>query len=65
MDCAICISYSAATRNDVRMMLIRLSWDTASRALKVAAQTWGDESQLYLKAAVRFASEFDSWGGFE
>ena len=33
------------------------------RALKEAAQTWGDEN-FYLKAAVRFASEFNGWGGF-
>ncbi|KKY21678.1 putative mgs207 protein [Phaeomoniella chlamydospora] len=35
------------------------------RALKVAAETWGDEDEeFFLKAAVRFAEEFDGWGGF-
>lgn len=36
----------------------------ALRALKTAAQTWGDDDEFYLKAAVRFADEFDGWGGF-
>lgn len=34
------------------------------RAMKTAAETWGDEDEFYLKAAVRFADEFQSWGGF-
>ncbi len=38
------------------------------RAIKVAAETWGDEEKglegVYLKAAVRFAAEFGGWGGF-
>lgn len=34
------------------------------RAMKVAAETWGDSEQYYLKAACRFADEFDGWGGF-
>ncbi|KAL8790824.1 MAG: hypothetical protein Q9213_000448 [Squamulea squamosa] len=34
------------------------------RAMKSAAQTWGDEDGFYLKAAVRFGYEFDGWGGF-
>lgn len=29
-----------------------------------AAQTWGDDNQFYLKAAVKFAEGFDGWGGF-
>ncbi|KAF4552324.1 Questin oxidase-like protein 2 [Elsinoe fawcettii] len=33
------------------------------RALRVAAETWGDPDQFYLKAAVRFAEEFNHWGG--
>ncbi|GAM90932.1 hypothetical protein ANO11243_089790 [Dothideomycetidae sp. 11243] len=33
------------------------------RSLKVAADTWGDDDQFYLKAAVRFAEEFNHWGG--
>ena len=36
----------------------------AIRALKEAAETWGDESDFFLKAAVRFATDFTSWGGF-
>lgn len=34
------------------------------RAMKVVAETWGDGEQYYLKAACRFADEFDGWGGF-
>lgn len=34
------------------------------RAMKVAAETWGDKDEFYLKAAVRFADEFNGWGGF-
>ena len=34
------------------------------RAMKEAAQTWGDSEQYYLKAACRFGVEFDGWGGF-
>ncbi|KAL6720684.1 hypothetical protein ACLMJK_002609 [Lecanora helva] len=36
----------------------------AVRAMKVAAETWGDTEQYYLKAACKFADEFDGWGGF-
>lgn len=36
----------------------------AIRALGEAAHTWGDPDQFYLKAAVKFAGEFDGWGGF-
>ncbi|KAK8212258.1 hypothetical protein HDK77DRAFT_382195 [Phyllosticta capitalensis] len=35
----------------------------ALRAMKSAAETWGDE-EFYLKAAVKFATEFGGWGGF-
>lgn len=35
------------------------------RSMKVASETWGDESGFYLKAAVQFADEFKHWGGFE
>ena len=35
------------------------------RALKEAAHTWGDDGDLYLKAAVKFAVEFNHWGGFD
>lgn len=34
------------------------------RALREAARTWGDPEEFYLKAAVKFAEEFDGWGGF-
>lgn len=39
-------------------------------ALKEAAQTWGgddnddDADDWYLRAAVRFADDFEGWGGF-
>ena len=36
----------------------------ALRAMKEAAQIWGDGEQLYLKAACRLAEQFDGWGGF-
>ncbi|KAL5360072.1 hypothetical protein BJX96DRAFT_164888 [Aspergillus floccosus] len=36
----------------------------AIRALREAANTWGDPDSYYLKAAVKFAEEFDGWGGF-
>ncbi len=36
----------------------------ALRAMKEAAQTWGDKNELYLKAAVKFGEEFEGWGGF-
>lgn len=32
--------------------------------MQVASETWGDASQFYLKAAVKFADEFEGWGGF-
>ncbi|KAI9779995.1 MAG: hypothetical protein M1816_003277 [Peltula sp. TS41687] len=34
------------------------------RAMKEAARTWGDEHDWYLRAAVRYADEFESWTGF-
>ncbi|KAH4350399.1 hypothetical protein HBH98_048540 [Parastagonospora nodorum] len=34
------------------------------RSLKTCAETWGDENKNYLAAAVKFADEFDGWGGF-
>ena len=34
------------------------------RAMKEAAQTWGDKEEYFVKAAVRFGEEFDGWGGF-
>jgi Questin oxidase-like len=37
----------------------------AVRAMKEAGKVWGDEEDFYLKAAVKFVSEFESWGGFE
>lgn len=36
----------------------------AIRAFGEAARTWGDPEKRYLKAAVKFAEEFDGWGGF-
>ncbi|KAI9794316.1 MAG: hypothetical protein M1833_000407 [Piccolia ochrophora] len=34
------------------------------RAMKEAALMWGDPESWYLRAAVRFAREFERWGGF-
>ncbi|QDS68206.1 hypothetical protein FKW77_010562 [Venturia effusa] len=36
----------------------------ALRAMKEAAGTWEDSGEYFLKAAVKFADEFDGWGGF-
>ena len=33
----------------------------ALRAMKEAASTWGDKDSFYLKAAVKFAEQFDGW----
>jgi hypothetical protein len=30
----------------------------------VCAETWGDNSGAFLNAAVKFAQEFEHWGGF-
>ena len=32
------------------------------RAMKNAAQTWGDKDEYYVKAAVKLAGEFSGWG---
>lgn len=37
---------------------------TALRAMHVVSETWGDKDHFYLKAAVKFADEFEHWGGF-
>ncbi|KAL8967952.1 MAG: hypothetical protein Q9197_005142 [Variospora fuerteventurae] len=36
----------------------------ALRAMKTADETWGPEAHFWLNAAVRFAEEFNGWGGF-
>jgi len=36
----------------------------ALRSMHEASRTWGDPNQYYLKGAVKFADEFDRWGGF-
>ncbi|KAI9824282.1 MAG: hypothetical protein M1832_002090 [Thelocarpon impressellum] len=36
----------------------------ALRSLKESAKTWSDPDAFFLKAAVRFAVEFDGWSGF-
>ncbi|KAH7069249.1 hypothetical protein FB567DRAFT_565001 [Paraphoma chrysanthemicola] len=36
----------------------------ALRSLKVCAETWGDENKYYRNAAIKFADEFEQWGGF-
>ena len=33
----------------------------ACRALKEAALTWGDSDEFYIKAAIKFAENFDGW----
>ena len=33
----------------------------AIRAIQVASDTWGDPKSFYLKAAVKFASDFNGW----
>lgn len=43
---------------------IKLTWMIALRAMQDAAKTWPEDKRYYLKAAVRFATEFDGWGGF-
>ncbi|KAF1986266.1 hypothetical protein K402DRAFT_333141 [Aulographum hederae CBS 113979] len=52
---------------DDAVLNTELSFDTnfvkAIRALKVAGETWGDEGQFFLKAAVKFADEFKGWSG--
>jgi hypothetical protein len=35
--------------------------DTAIRAMREAAKTWGDVHEKYLAAAVRFAEDFEGW----
>lgn len=35
------------------------------RAMKEAAAVWGDDDQFFEKAAVKFATEFDRWHGFD
>lgn len=37
-------------------------WVKGLRAMKEAANTWGDPDQFYLRAACRFDEEFDGWG---
>lgn len=37
----------------------------ALRAMLVAEETWGEDDQYWLKAAVRMAGEFEGWGGFD
>lgn len=34
----------------------------ACRAMKEAANTWGDENEYFLKAAVHFSEQFTGWG---
>lgn len=32
--------------------------------MKAISETWGDDSQYFEKAAVKFADEFGRWGSF-
>ncbi|KAK5117709.1 hypothetical protein LTR62_005133 [Meristemomyces frigidus] len=34
------------------------------RCMQEGSRTWGDSNSFYLKAAVKFADDFDGWGGF-
>lgn len=36
----------------------------AVRALRDSAKLWKEDEEFFLKAAVKFAWEFDGWGGF-
>ena len=36
----------------------------ALRSTHEASKTWGDPNSFFLKAAVKFADDFDGWGGF-
>jgi hypothetical protein len=36
----------------------------AIRAIKEASELFGDDDGFYLKAAVKFAAEFEEWTGF-
>lgn len=36
----------------------------ALRSMREASTTWGDPNNFYLRAAVKFADDFDGWGGF-
>ncbi|RMY56868.1 hypothetical protein D0865_03420 [Hortaea werneckii] len=36
----------------------------ALRSMREAGRLWGDVNQFFLKAAVKFADEFEGWGGF-
>ena len=36
----------------------------ALRSMHEASKTWSDPNLFFLKAAVKFADEFDGWGGF-
>ena len=36
----------------------------ALRCLREMASTWGDHESFYLKVAIKFADEFNGWGGF-
>ncbi|CAG8239065.1 unnamed protein product [Penicillium salamii] len=39
------------------------SFVQATRSLKQQAETWGDHDRFFLKAAVRFVTEFEGWRG--
>ena len=72
IDLKVVLDYDVAGRDwkYVDKQAIGSRWATnahyvkALRAMEVAARTWGDESQFYLKAAVKFGEQFQGWGGF-
>ena len=45
--------------------MVILTPEAGLRAMKNAAETWGDDDQFYLKAALKLGTEFTGWGGFE
>ncbi|KAI9792491.1 MAG: hypothetical protein M1835_007857 [Candelina submexicana] len=58
----LCLTHSNQIAWEYKLSFLKCS--LGIRAMKVAAETWGDPEDWYLKAAARFAGEFDGWGGF-
>ena len=52
------LSYQSALLCQFKLTVAGVS---GIRAMKEASQTWGDNDDWYLRAAVRFAAEFDGW----
>lgn len=56
--------YVKGTYFRIQGLMVCLLTTAALRSMQVASETWGDDTQFYLKAAVKFADEFKHWGGF-